>query len=447
MAGDTKNVRDVSLIESKEFLQSVYNALPCGIGIYTVSENPEILFLNSGYLKIYGYEGGLDYSEYDAYTNNDFFVDVLPSERGIVQGALRKRLSSDKAVTYEAKALCKDGSIRFTRCTLDLIYLPSGETYFQEVIVDITEEKMEDRVKELNKYSKSLMAVFDRICEVNLASNTIMPVSSKIPGKEKLHTVTNCQVYFAHLAENFIHPDDRDIFLKFTEFENIRETVAQEGYSYCECRSKIDKDGEYQYSSVTLLPVEDDYYLYCVMNIDSRMKQKVLEKENKYLQAKAARDSLTGLLNRAATEEAITYYLKQCGADSRCAMMVMDIDDFKTINDTYGHLKGDELLISISDILQHFTRKDDVVGRFGGDEFIVFMADTPGDETVIKKIADFAKAIHQLSGGMNLEVPVSVSFGVTMTSKESTSFGDMFHTADQALYMAKRSGKDRYAIL
>jgi len=447
MAGDAKNVRDVSLVESKEFLQSVYNALPCGIGIYTVSENPEILFLNSGYLKIYGYEGGRDYSEYDAYTDNDFFVDVLPSERSIVQGALQKRLNSDRAVTYEVKALCKDGSIRFTRCTLDLIYLPSGETYFQEVIVDITEEKLEDRVKELNKYSKSLMAVFDRICEVSLASNTIMPVSSKVPGKEKLHTVTNCQVYFSHLSENYIHPEDRELFLRFTDFENIRDTVAQEGYAYCECRSKVDSDGEYFYSSITLLPVEDDYYLYCVMNIDSRIKQKVLEKENKYLQAKAERDSLTGLLNRAATEEAIAFYLKKCGPDSRCAMMVMDIDDFKTINDTFGHLKGDELLINISEILQHFTRKGDVVGRFGGDEFIVFIADTPGDETVIKKISDFANAIHNLSSTLNLEIPVSVSFGVTMTSKEATSFGEMFHTADQALYMAKRSGKDRYAIL
>ena len=446
MSGNT-TIRDVSLIESKEFLQSVYNALPCGIGIYTVSENPKILFLNSGYLKIYGYEGGVDYSEYDQYTKNDFFVDVLPAERAVVQGALSKRLNSNRAVTYEVKALCRDGSIRFTRCTLDMIYLPSGETYFQEVIVDITEEKLEDRAKELNKYSKSLMAVFDRICEVSLASNTIMPVSSKYPGKEKLNTVTNCQVYFAHLSENYVYPDDRNIYLQFTDFENIRNTVAQEGYAYCECRTRLEKEGEYYYTALTMLPVEDDYYLYCVMNIDSRMKQKVLEKENKYLQEKAEHDSLTSLLNRAATEDAIEFYLNQCGPASRCAMIVMDVDDFKAINDTYGHLKGDQLLISIAQILLKYTRKDDVVGRFGGDEFVVFITDTPGDDTVIKKISDFATAIRGLSQTLEIEVPVSVSFGVTITSKENQSFGELFFTADQALYMAKRSGKDRYAIL
>jgi len=440
-------IRDVSLIDSKEFLQSVYNALPCGIGIYTVSENPEILFLNSGYLKIYGYEGGRDYSEFDLYTNNDFFVDVLPEEKATVEGAIKKRLAGDSPVTYEVKALCRDGSIRFTKCTLDMINLPNNERYLQEVIVDITEEKILERSKELNKYSKSLMAVFDRICELSLSSNTIMPVSTKYPGKERLNTVTNCQVYFEHQSQNYVHPEDRHTFLHFTDFKNIRDTVSQNGYAYCECRLKDIADGDYIYSAITILPVEDDYYLYCVMNIDSRIKQTVLEEENKHLQEKAERDSLTGLLNRAATEDAVEFYLSKCGPESRCAMMVLDIDDFKNINDTYGHLQGDQLLIGISDVLRRHTRKSDVVGRFGGDEFVVFITDTQNDEIVIKKIHDFANEIRGLSETLQFDMPVSVSFGVTLTSKENTSFGEMFYMADKALYMAKRSGKDRYAIL
>jgi diguanylate cyclase (GGDEF)-like protein/PAS domain S-box-containing protein len=447
MSRGTDGVRDVSLIESKEFLQSVYNALPCGIGIYTVSENPEILFLNSGYLKIYGYDGGIDYSQYDLYTDNDFFVDVLPSERAIVEGAIKKRLTGDSPVIYEVKALCKDGSIRFTKCTLDMIQLPNGEQYFQEVIVDITEEKILDRAKELNKYSKSLMAVFDRICEVSLSSNTIMQVSSKYQGKERPNAVTNCQVYFEHQSQNYVHPEDQHKYLQFTEFQNIRDTVAREGYSYCECKLKETKDGDYIYSAITILPVEDDYYLYCVMNIDSRIKQTVLEKENKFLQEKAERDSLTALLNRAATEDAVEFYLEKCGPESHCAMMVLDIDDFKIINDTYGHLQGDQLLIGISEVLQQHTRKNDVVGRFGGDEFVVFITDTQSDEVVIKKIHDFATEIRGMSEKLKFDLPVSVSFGVTMTSRENTSFAEMFYMADKALYMAKRSGKDRYAIL
>lgn len=440
-------IRDVSLIESKEFLQSVYNALPCGIGIYSVSENPVILFLNSGYLKIYGYAGGTDYSEYDLYTGNDFFADVLPEERATVESAIKRRLTGTAPVTYEVKALCKDGSIRFTRCTLDMINLPNEERYLQEVIVDITDEKILERSKELNKYSKSLMAVFDRICEVCLASNTIMPVSSKNPGKEKLNTVTNCQVYFEHQSQHFVHPEDRHEFLHFTEFQNIRDKVAKEGYAYCECRLRDIIDGEYIYSAITILPVEDDYYLYCVMNIDSRMKQVALEEENKYLIEKAERDSLTSLLNRAATEDAVEFYLTKCCPESHCAMIVLDIDNFKSINDTYGHLHGDQLLVGISDILQKDTRKCDVVGRFGGDEYIVFITDIQNDEFVIKKIQSFATEIRALSAKYSFDLPVSVSFGVTFSAKKSTSFGEMFYLADKALYLAKRSGKDRYAIL
>jgi diguanylate cyclase (GGDEF)-like protein/PAS domain S-box-containing protein len=440
-------IRDVSLIESKEFLQSVYNALPCGIGIYTVNSNPVILFLNSGYLKIYGYDGGTNYSEYDLYTNNDFFVDILPEERSIVEGAINRRLTGNAPVTYEVKALCKDGSIRFTRCTLDMINLPNEERYFQEVIVDITEEKILERSKELNKYSKSLMAVFDRICEVNLAANTIMPVSSKHPGKEKLNTVTNCQVYFEHKSQHFVHHEEQQAFLHFTEFQNIRSKVNQEGYAYYECRLRETKDGDFIYSAITILPVEDDYYLYCVMNIDSRIKQTVLEEENKYLLKKSERDSLTSLLNRAATEEAVDFYLGKGTPESHYAMMVLDIDNFKAINDTYGHLQGDEILIGISEILQKYTRKCDVVGRFGGDEFIVFLTDTPNDEVVINKINEFATEIRGLSGKFNFNLPISVSFGVTLTPNENNSFEDMFHQADKALYMAKRNGKDRYAII
>lgn len=446
MAGDI-GIRDVSLVESKEFLQSVYNALPCGIGIYTVSENPEILFLNSGYLKIYGFDGGMDYSEYDQYTHNDFFVDVLPEERAIVVSAFRKQLETGKPVTYEVRALCKDGSVRFTRCTLDTISLPGGEQYFQEVIVDVTEEKIEDRTRELSKYSRSLMAVFDRIYEMNIRNNTILPISSKNPDKDQLRNLTNCQAYFTHQADNYIHPEDREPFLRFNEFGAIRDTVAQDGYAYLEYRTKLERDGDYQHTALTIMPVEDDYYLYGVMNIDARVKHKLLEKENRHLQAKAERDSLTGLLNRAATEEAIGYHLCTCGENVRCAMMVLDLDDFKAINDTYGHLKGDRLLIEISKVLKRNTRKGDIVGRFGGDEFIVFLTDTQGDESIIKKVQDLAAEIRELPGGLDIALPVSVSFGITMTSQSSTTFSDMFAVADKALYMAKRSGKDRYAVL
>ena len=195
------------------------------------------------------------------------------------------------------------------------------------------------------------------------------------------------------------------------------------------------------------MPVEEDYYLYCMMNIDARVKHKILERENRHLQAKAERDSLTGLLNRAATEDAVTYHLCGCGEQMRCAMLVLDLDDFKAINDTYGHLKGDRLLIEIARILRHNTRKADVVGRFGGDEFVVFLTDTQGDESIIRKVQDLAAEIRGLSETLDIALPVSVSFGVTMTGKENTSFSEMFASADKALYLAKRSGKDRYAVL
>lgn len=150
---------------------------------------------------------------------------------------------------------------------------------------------------------------------------------------------------------------------------------------------------------------------------------------------KANTDSLTQVSNREYAEEEIKKYLKKHNLDLYYALLIIDVDNFKNVNDLYGHQEGDRVLVNISSILRKEFRSSDVVGRLGGDEFIVFIKDVGEYNVILEK----AKAICQkVKKKTNL---VSVSVGIS-ASNRSISFTELYKTADIALYQAKIRGKN-----
>lgn len=153
-------------------------------------------------------------------------------------------------------------------------------------------------------------------------------------------------------------------------------------------------------------------------------------------------DRPTGLLNKATCEEQCRRFL--ClETQIPCAMLVMDMDHFKEINDTEGHLFGDRVLNGIGLILQNLSNEDTIVGRIGGDEFLVLMKGSrqKDAETLATQLISEIENAH-LS---NAHVAVSCSIGITST-EGGASFSVLFDQADKALYQVKRSGRGRFAI-
>jgi diguanylate cyclase (GGDEF)-like protein len=151
-------------------------------------------------------------------------------------------------------------------------------------------------------------------------------------------------------------------------------------------------------------------------------------------------DPLTGLYNRR-------YFGELAGAEIRRAdryphpvsLAYMDIDDFKSINDTRGHAAGDELLRTVADILSGALRRTDTVGRMGGDEFAVILPDggPEASEMVVNKLHE------SLCDGMRASgFPVSVSIGLVTFMKPPGSFDEMLGKADKVMYEVKRAGKN-----
>ena len=153
-------------------------------------------------------------------------------------------------------------------------------------------------------------------------------------------------------------------------------------------------------------------------------------------------DSLTQILNKSSCENACDSYIKERPDNSLFALIIIDIDDFKNINDQYGHQAGDDLLVLLGDVLRNAFRQSDIVGRIGGDEFCVLMKNVPGSrivrektELVSRKINERAAAEHQLN--------MTCSVGIAVLNDKDHDFKDCYKLADDALYKAKQGGKSR----
>lgn len=151
---------------------------------------------------------------------------------------------------------------------------------------------------------------------------------------------------------------------------------------------------------------------------------------------KAERDSLTQLLNKRSTENNISAIIES-NPRRRHALILLDLDNFKQINDHYGHREGDNVLRSCAEHIQGLFRRTDVVGRWGGDEFVVFMTDVPNEEILRRKLE------QMLQGGNYMGV--TKSLGVSLFPQHGLEIDVLFQKADRALYNAKRT-KCAYAI-
>lgn len=165
----------------------------------------------------------------------------------------------------------------------------------------------------------------------------------------------------------------------------------------------------------------------------------------KVLEEKASKDLLTDLSNKTATEYLIKDYI-ETHPDSQGLLFVLDVDNFKKINDTQGHAFGDEVLRKLGTRLRGECRITDIVGRTGGDEFIIFMKDIKEESIFIKE----AQRLHRFFGdfqvGEYVKYSPAASIGVAVYPRDGRTFEELYKAADSALYSVKRNGKNGVAF-
>lgn len=174
-----------------------------------------------------------------------------------------------------------------------------------------------------------------------------------------------------------------------------------------------------------------------------RVKDHQMQMKYKYL---STMDSLSEILNKQACLQACSDYLAAFDPHAVCSLLVIDLDDFKTVNDTKGHYTGDVVLQIIGSILRQVFRRSDVIGRFGGDEFLVLLKGT-ASRPLLERKCQLIQSTLRSRTLQQVQTQVSCSIGVALLQSQSTTFDQLFRQADLALYTAKKSGKGQTVIL
>ena len=160
----------------------------------------------------------------------------------------------------------------------------------------------------------------------------------------------------------------------------------------------------------------------------------------------ASRDGLTQLYNKVGTENLINQWLHSEDSKAGGVMLMMDVDYFKQINDTYGHAVGDRVLYKVGYLLKSSFRENDVVGRIGGDEFLIFMAGVTSEEFAIRRMESLQQYLRELPMDELKGHPLTCSMGAAFMPKDGTEFEELYKHADEALYKTKRNGRDGFSI-
>lgn len=178
-------------------------------------------------------------------------------------------------------------------------------------------------------------------------------------------------------------------------------------------------------------------YFYVIDINEDKTKELLLKND-------AELDPLTGLYNRKYAEANINAQLKHSTIHERGAFFMIDLDHFKDINDTFGHLMGDDILKLCARSIQSVIRKDDIAGRLGGDEFCIYFQGTITRDVIIQKAELLCQAIREISNDKTRHI--SCSIGIAWCRGETLSFDDVYQQADQALYLQKSKGRNGYTI-
>ena len=308
------------------------------------------------------------------------------------------------------------------------------------------EQRVRERTEELRQVNLELQASEERF---RMMAN-VAPVLIWISGMDGRYTFVN-QRWLDFTGRNLdhemgdgwaegIYPDDRQRCLR------TYQTAFKERQSFTmEYRLKR-VDGFYRWVLNTGIPLfqEDTFVGYIGSCIDIH-DRKQAEKQLLY---NALHDSLTDLPNRSLLMERLELALKWAKRyeDYIFAVLFLDLDRFKVVNDSLGHLVGDQLLISITHRLEHAIRATDLMARLGGDEFVILLEDVEGIHEAIRvadRILDDLKLPFWLEGR---EVFLTASIGVVLGSKDYHKGSDLLRDADTAMYRAKARGKARYEI-
>jgi len=352
---------------------------------------------------------------------------------------------------YQINSAAAFPILKFGEIDAVMVLYSNSKNYFDKEIEILFNNLVHDisHTLEKNEYEKTRLQQENKLRIASYAFESHEPMiitNSKIEVIDinKAFAITSGYTKDELLGENpsFLKSNKQDVFF----YKKMWSKIISKGSWTGEIINKRKNKEEVPYRA-TITAIKDDanittHYIAQYIDItEQKSKQKVLEYQ-------ATHDSLTGLPNRLLLLDRMQQSLVKVSRHAVVGGLVfIDLDNFKTINDTLGHEVGDQLLIEVALILQKTIREEDTVARIGGDEFIV-LADCIGNDTTeaklnmtifVNKIKNALNGITEVSGHKNISTP---SIGVTLFNDSSVGVNEIIKQADTAMYNAKKAGKN-----
>lgn len=424
-----KKVREASLE-----LKHITNSIHAGFVNFDLAHNYEIIYASNGYYDIIGYSK----EEIQRELENSVITLVHEDDADKFK-ALSDGFNNGEYIQKEVRMITKDGSVMWILINGNYIEDKDGNHTLSAVLIDITESKqMQERLLlEEERYRVAAEISNDILFEYEI-SNDLMTFADKY---KELYGRSPVIPHFSEPgihAENMIHAEDIGVFSEYCRaLRSGKEMIESEfrirdinnDYVWCHTRGKTIYDDNKHATRV----------IGKIVNIDLH------KKELQTLEYKAKRDPLTGVYNKSTTKDLIDHYIQK-HSDTRHIFMIVDIDDFKSINDRYGHLRGDKILSFVINQVKMIFTAGEIIGRIGGDEFAIFIGDIANKETAFIKADLLQRALRSVYREEEYEISVSGSIGVSIYPRDGKNYNQLLNCADKALYDVKDRGKDGFKL-
>lgn len=433
---DTKRKSMKIITANEERLRNITNNINGGVVVLSASDRLKIVYANDGFLELLNYR----HDEYSNMQNREYDTYVHPDDVETLSEVIKMDIERNNQVSIKLRIMRSDGQYVSTLFNGTLTENAKGEREIYCVIMDISEqERLNDKIMlEQQKYSLLIEKSGDIIFENELSTRTIK--TSDLYAEKFGWNINEAHYERAYPdVLKFLSVNKED----WSEMEKAME-MAIVNKENAECQARIQKsDGEMIWCRISQYPmVNSEGELVAVLGKILDINKEVLEREE--LEHKSKIDLLTGLLNKEAFFLQSKEYLKN-SEDKNFAMIFLDVDNFKQINDTLGHITGDEAIKETAKKLQVIFSHYDLISRFGGDEFCILLKEIP-EETLKDKLEWTVEKLRHIYTANGVSVSSSVSIGAVCSKGRSRDFDSMLECADRALYAAKENGKNQYVL-
>ena len=392
-------------------------------------------FISPNFLKMLGYRK----DEFDQRFGNDFALSIFEGDRENALRTMQQQLEEGIPIDVEYRTSAKNGSLIWLYHKGSPVQAGPGQTYIQSIVFDITHNKEAAQAKRISdeRYQFILEQHDIIIFEQNLITGNF---SCSAKWMQTFGHVFNVLESDPEQGKIPVHADDQDLL------EDFQKRVHKDMYEHkkqVELRLR-DTSGLYHWyrieaSSLISAQGKPIYFIGIITDID---RQKTLELR---LRTQATRDSATGMFNKRATEQAISRFLSLHNGSNIgiYAMFMIDFDNFKSINDRFGQTVGDKAIYQMAQIIRRNFRSSDIVGRVGGDEFLVFCTETMPLSKIHERAATLVRQLRLQCGQAEDDQPLTASVGVSCHPTDGHDFLELYQHADMATYEAKRRGRNQ----